>query len=56
MLQELNKNELIEVPEQDTWRIPYLRKLLAERLSAHYKGDAEEEDRLKELINSLVVN
>ena len=44
------------VPQQDSWRVPYLGKLLAARLQAHYAAESEEEQRLKSLIDSLVVN
>ena len=44
------------VPQQDSWRIPYLGKLLAARLQAHYSAEAEEEQRLQSLIDSLVIN
>ena len=44
------------VPQQDSWRVPYLGKLLAARLQAHYAADSEEEQRLQSLIDSLVIN
>ena len=43
------------VPQQDSWRAPYLQKLLAARLEAHYTADKEEEKRLQSLIASLVI-
>ena len=46
----------VPVPEVDKWRVPYLRRLLAERLLAHYTADTTTEERLTVLINSLVVN
>ena len=39
-----------EIPEGDSWRIPYLRLLLEQRQSAHYRGYEKEETRLSELI------
>ena len=45
-----------DVPDQDTWRAPYLQKLLASRLQAHYLADQKEVMRLEALINSLVAN
>ena len=45
-----------EIPEGDSWRIPYLRLLLEQRQSAHYGGYEEEETRLNELINALCIN
>ena len=46
----------VEVPPGEEWRIPYLWRLLSERLQAHYSADTETEKRLQELINSLVIN
>ena len=45
-----------EVPDQDSWRVPYLQKLLTWRLQAHYTADQGEFERLEGLINSLVSN
>jgi hypothetical protein len=45
-----------EVPPQDSWRVGALQKLLTARLQAHYVADKTEEQRLQELIDSLVVN
>ena len=46
----------VAVPQVDRWRVPYLWRLLAERLQAHYTADTTTEERLTVLINSLVVN
>ena len=46
----------VEVPEGDEWRVPYLWRLLAERLQAHYAADTVTEKGLQVLIDSLVVN
>ena len=32
------------VPQQDSWRVPYLEKLLAMRLQAYYSGDKTGEE------------
>ena len=53
--QELQRVERVDVPECDSWRVTYLQKLLIQRLQAHFNGDQEEEERLKGLINSLVI-
>ena len=37
------------------WRIPYLRRLLAERLQHFYNDDTKEEESVRQLIDSLVV-
>jgi hypothetical protein len=46
----------VEVPERDEWRVPYLWRLLAERLQAHYAADSAAEKGLQVIIDSLVVN
>ena len=46
----------VVVPDRDKWRVPYLERLLAERLQAYYAADTLTEERLTVLINSLVVN
>ena len=48
--------ERVEVPDRDKWRVPYLERLLAERLQAYYIADTLAEEQLTVLINSLVVN
>ena len=52
----LEAAERAPVPPGDEWRLPALQKLLAARLTASYKADIVEVDRLGELINSLVIN
>ena len=52
----LEAAELSPVPPMDEWRIPALEKLLAARLTANYRADQVEADRLQELINSLLIN
>ena len=47
------------VPGADTWRIPYLGKLLEERDTLAYQGAAvpdEEVERVQELVDSLCSN
>jgi hypothetical protein len=44
-----------EVPEQDSWRVGALQKLLTAWLQAHYVADKREEERLQGLIASLVI-
>ena len=46
----------VVVPEVDKWLVPFLWRLLAEGLQAHYSADTATEERLRALINSLVVN
>ena len=45
-----------EAPMKDSWRIPLLKKLLTQQLSARYAGNGQEEDKLQKLVESLVVN
>ena len=52
----LLKAEIVPVPAEDAWRIPYLRRLLDERTAHFYSGETKEEERVSSLINSLVVN
>ena len=52
----LDRADRVAVPEADSWRVAYLRKLLAQRLQAHYSADKHEEERLQTLIDSLVIN
>ena len=52
----LQTEELVDVPVPDRWRLPYLSSLLRQRGEAHYLAMEEEEQRLDELINSLVIN
>ena len=48
--------EAAEVPKQDRWRLPFLSSLLSQRREAHNYASEEDEDRLTELIDSLVFN
>ena len=48
--------EMVAVPPEDAWRVPYLRKLLEQRLQHHYSADKENEDRVQQLVDSLCVN
>ena len=48
--------ERAPVPPGDKWRLLALQKLLAARITARYKADTAEVDRLGELISSVVIN
>ena len=48
--------EMMEVPQQDKWRLPFLCSLLGQRSEAHSSASEAEETRLDELIHSLVTN
>jgi hypothetical protein len=52
----LVRAEAAPVPPVDPWRVPFLRRLLQERLQHHNNGSDKEEERVKSLINSLVKN
>ena len=54
--QALQEAEMVDVPESDSWRVPYLQLLLSKKIESHYRGDQDEEERLGGLINSLVIN
>ena len=52
----LEESERPVVPDGDQWRIAALEKLLSVRLTAQYKADKTEVDRLQDLIDSLFIN
>ena len=49
----LKKNEVVDSPMMDQWRVNYLATLLAQRQELHYIGATVEEDRVAELVNAL---
>ena len=55
MTEILRSKTTRDIPEEDSWRVPYLSKLLDARIAAHYHADLEEEHELTSLINSLVI-
>ena len=52
----LLQSEAKPVPTQDAWRVPFLRRLLEERLHHFYMGDKLQESRFQGPIDSLIVN
>ena len=52
----LQVHEAVDVPDLDQWRLPYLVTLLKQRGEAYYQSNEEQEKRLTELIESLVIN
>ena len=50
------EREVVEPPLQDTWRLPYLAKLMRQRQQLHSLGLKVEEERVQQLINSLCIN
>ena len=53
---ELAKNELVDTPPLDQWRVKYLADLLEQRQIHHYMGDKVEEETVSGLIDSLCIN
>ena len=47
----LLENSNICIPDEDKWRIPFLKKLLTKRLELKYMSDSTD---AKELLNSLI--
>ena len=56
LLGALEAADRVEVPQLDSWRPAYLKKLLAQQLQAHYRADTREEERIQTMIVSLVKN
>ena len=54
--QALVQEEVVQVAQQDVWRLPYLCSLLSQRGQAHSLGLEVRENYLSELISSLVIN
>ena len=52
----LQAEEVVDVPALDRWRLSYLSSLLRERGEAHYLALEDDEQRITDLINSLVIN
>ena len=47
---------MVDVDDDDLWRLSYLRRLLSERTVAHYQHEQDKEESLQSLIDSLVIN
>ena len=52
----LQLSEESPIQTADAWRVPYMWRLLGERLQHFYNGDTEEEERVAGLLNDLVRN
>ena len=52
----LSEKETVSPPQEDIWRIPYLKKLLIQREELHVMGMEEEKEKLQEIIDSLCVS
>ena len=53
---ELKRKYRVVPDTCDLWRLPYLDKLLSQRLEAFYCGDTEGEKQIDKLIHSLVAS
>ena len=49
-------SEMVEVPEWDKWRLPYLWPLLAQKREAHFSAMEDLETTLDNRIQSLLIN
>ena len=57
MLREaIRSKEMVQVGNQEQWRIPYLNKLLGQRQELSYLGLDQEKARVDELIDSLCIH
>ena len=52
-LKEVLHKKEANVPDGETWRLPYLDKLLEQREAASYDDCCKEVERLAEVIDSL---
>ena len=52
----LQLSEESPIQTADAWRVPYMWRLLGERLHHFYNGNTEEEERVTGLLNDLVRN
>ena len=48
--------EEVPAPPEDAWRVLYTGRLLEERLHYFYTADTKEEQRVQDILDSLVTN
>ena len=53
---ELIERETAVIPDQDSWRISYLKKLLEERHMFVYSGEVDMMNQVSDLIDSVCIN
>ena len=53
---ELIENEKVEVPNQDSWRVSYLCKLIEQKQNFHYLGEQSMVHQVSDLIDCLCIN
>ena len=51
----LSERETVTVPPGDTWRVPYLAKLLETRQQLYYMGKEDELELCQKIIESLCI-
>ena len=51
----LQKNEQVEIPPQNAWRLPYLRSLLMQLQQAKHLAQEDRVKYIQDLIDSLVM-
>ena len=56
VIDALTESFVVSVPDEDVWRLNYLCSLISQRRMAKVAFQPDEEKRLTELINSLVMN
>ena len=47
---------MVDIADEDKWRVIYLNKLLNQRQEWHYLGEEHEKEQVQKLIDSLCVN
>ena len=52
----VSQKKIVEPPDVDIWRLPYLTKLLGQRQLLLKLGMDEEKEEVQELINSLCIS
>ena len=52
----LLETEIVDIADEDKWRVIYLNKLLNQRQEWHYLGEEHEKEQVQKLIDSLCVN
>ena len=53
---ELIERETAVIPDQDSWRISYLKKLLEERQMFIYSGEVDVMNQVSDMIDSVWIN
>ena len=51
----IEKNQLVDIPPQDAWRMTYLRSLLMQLQQAKHLAQEDRVKNIQDLIDSLVI-